>query len=1007
MADYEDSFETESASLDAEVEAMQANTSTISDSGRAARATAGTSSTANDAVPIASLAAAAASPVAAAPGVRPVVLPVPVPVPVSATDQQPKETVPASKRGDYSSATPSFPPSMPQSGGGVLTPIVMDDALAFTEKSALSNGQADGGTWRHSMARSSDKLSSSESLGLPREIAEAAARAGEGLAFQALSHYVAFGSGRGSVSTTPNNGQQSQRTSELQVPQAPSRARRQVIAFPSSEDGSLMREKRESPMRSPSVSPHGVFLTVESPQKAPSETKSASMAPSSIFSTLSQHLQVSTQQQQPSTTTAADLSSMKLPLAPPFISDAATSTSTLAPAAPVGMVASSRPMASSEARDVLTNASAAVTPGATAAAATMPLPSLPPPGWAAEAVSTPKPTGAFTEATSSEGWMIDAGSARLGSSLLLEKPTQPVAPLPPPLDHYRMNTGEARVSELREASEAVERLVKAFAMLKGYGVLERKDGSERAAAKVSVSAATTTAHRAGAASTVQARPIGRMRDLGVPKVHYDVSATDLNSKPVGSHGGPLSSLSLNTKEREQLAEGLILDCVLGLLQEHATRRGLPGGEAEDTGNDSAGSPWQAARPHYELVSADSFASGVGGSSHRQSALRAPIKSASSALHISQTSAAVTDGVFGIEVPLFDPRDRHSAADLYNVAREALEKYVLRRVRTNDTTSQSTPTTKPLAVTHITAAFAWALLLDMSSVCQEIARCAYDAAASSPSPVYPILVEFKGDAACAEVARSAMHCLPFEVLNTPNRSEASSSSAEARGYLFRMACWVTQEQLLTISDALMDTVREDVVKRARLFQYTFFNTAASSEVDPRLLVPPQTPMLMMRPLPNRKGGGSPAATAASSPSHVGTRYQRIARSTADASATERDLFDVPAAALQKLAYNVSVLSTNILCSSGADSILADVRAEEYGDVAMAVSEAVSELLQDESIKAAVQRRAAEKVKKSQMEKKTYASTTRQRKEQAIIDKAEREAEEMVQHILQEMHAQGVS
>lgn len=1087
MSEYDDSFETDSTSTDKEGETLPAHVSVTSDSGDAAGSPHNTSAAdkkdtvASSPVPIASaptsaaVTPASASPVTVVPGIGAVPVPVPVPVPVNVAEK-PAVTQSTSEKSDQSSASASSPLPMPRSRGNALTPPVADDALIPDKGAESSSGQSEGEAWRRFTLQSTSKLSTSGSASLPREIAEKAARAGEGAEFQALSKFVAFGSERGSTATTTYTGQTSQLTSELHAQPTPSGVPRLFVAFPASEgDSSSMKEAEEkqraelTSVRSlspPPPPPPLAALAAESPQKTPSETKSsASVAPSSIFSTLSQHLQAQTLQQAAAGTEAAatinptvaattnaavtNTLSLPLPLASSLAPKVATASSTvdagvlvpaLTAAAPSLMTASEERGARSPSKANATAAPAAtavVTTATTAPAAPLlSLPTLPPPSWATAggvtATVPPLQPGLITETVKAADGRVDGNRGRVQhESPLSVKPRQAVAPLPPPPDYHRPPAEESRTSELREASEAVERLVKAFAVLKGYGALEKGNREGIDTAKTStVSATATTAHRAGAASTVQVRQAGRTRGPRVPAAHVDASVAGSTAQYAARSSASLpggSSNNYSKEEQESLAEGLVLDCVLGLLQERARYSGKTGVWKEDAPieNDGVGSLWRTVRPHYEVVSADAFTSNGGrGGSIGAGRGRGALASSpfSSSPRDGMRSSAMLDGVPSIDVPFFDPRDRHSATDLYNVVQEALAKYVLRRVRTSEGPVPAAPTTAPLPVAHITAVFAWALLLDMSSVCQEIARCAYDAAAASPSSVYPVLVEFHGDAACAEVARAAMHCLPFEALTTAGSCDGAVST-EPRGCFFRMACWVTQEQLWTVSDALLDTVRDDMVKRAKAVQYASFNAAARlSDVDSRLLVPPQTPMFTMRPLPCRGGGGpsSSSLTRATSsgaaatnrfpenaPSDAAYRKERSAHTAVNASAMERDFFDVPAAVLQKVAYHVSTLSTAILSSRGAGSILADVQADDYADVATAVAETVSELLQDEAIKAAVQRRAAEKVKKAQMAQSTYISATRQRKEQAIIDKAEKEAEEMVQHILQEFRAQGLA
>lgn len=1074
MADYDDSFEADSTASENSAQrtslasSASSNSPASSSSGAAPPAQSATAA-ANvvqhspsggapvGAVPV-PVAAAAASTAAAPP--KPAAVPLSIPLPVPVSDSKAPVAAPERSEQSGSPSSPPLPP--PRSRAGAFTSPPTDALFATAKPMDSASGNSEQELWRRPTLYSSSKLSNSDSAGLPREVVEAAARAGDGAEFQALSHFIAFGSERASSPATTFIGQASQRNSELQLPLAPSRVPRQFVAFPASEDASFAQEQSHQNLSTGSPAEVPAAL---SPDKAPSDTKSASVAPSSVFSTLSQHLQAPP----PQLTTAAPAASvpgrlsLPLPLAPPPPPPPATAAAASAAAvvAPLDGLGSAAATSDTGAAPSPLRASATASPNATATAtnfpALPPLPSLPPPGWAA---SAPSPqlfsstgasplsysTGAAREAAMNatqssnplrwgvegEGVQQRVGSGSGGATAERHTTTE-VAPLLSSHAWRHQTEEAARVSELREASEAVERLVRAFAMLKGYGALEKGERQSKVA-PVTVSAATTTAHRPGAAATMQARAASRSRGPRVPTVYVDATGQDAprGTAAAAASTGSKSAFSMRScgvtggarggRDGERLAEDLVLDCVLGLLQEHAAaaRRGDDASGKKD-GGDTTPLSWRASRPHYEVVSADSFAVGSqrGGSGVGTTRGRVTFENSAPSSSSPFSNAFSSDGVPGIDVPLFDPRDRHSAVDLYNVAREALSKYVLRRIRTGDA-PMSSPPTAPLKMAYITAAFAWTLLLDMANVCNEIARTAYDTSAASPSAVYPILVEFRGDVAYAEVARSAMHCLPFEALSTSGSSGdvaaiPSSEAATAHTCLFRMACWVTQEQLWTLSDALVDTVREDVVKRAKAVQYAPFSTAAPPGVDPRLLVPSAVPVFTMRPLPNRRQRR--AATTRAMPMEVsndedgatGTRGAATERGTA--SAASRDLFDVPAAALQQAAYNISALSTTLLSSSGGntnkDGVLVDLHAEDYADVAVAVGETINELLQDEAIKAAVQRRAAEKVRKAQMQRTGYAAATRQRKEQAIIDKAEKEAEEMVQHILQEMRAQKVA
>ena len=369
MSGYDDSFETDSTSTDKEGETLPAHVSVTSDSGDAAGSPHNTSAAdkkdtvASSPVPIApapttaAATPASASPVTVVPDIGAVPVPVPVPVPVNVAEK-PAVTQSTSEKSDQSSASASSPLPMPRSRGNALTPPVADDALIPDKGAESSSGQSEGEAWRRSTLQSTSKLSTSGSASLPREIAEKAARAGEGAEFQALSKFVAFGSERGSTATTTYTGQTSQLTSELHVQPTPSGVPRLFVAFPASEgDSSSMKETEEKQRAeltsvrslSPPPPPPLAALAAESPQKTPSETKSsASVAPSSIFSTLSQHLQAQTLQQAAAgteaaatinptvaaTTNAAVTSTLPLPL--PLASSSAPKITTASPTVDAG-----------------------------------------------------------------------------------------------------------------------------------------------------------------------------------------------------------------------------------------------------------------------------------------------------------------------------------------------------------------------------------------------------------------------------------------------------------------------------------------------------------------------------------------------------------------------------------------------------------------------------------------------------------------------------------------------
>ncbi|KAG5473398.1 hypothetical protein LSCM4_03461 [Leishmania orientalis] len=841
----------------------------------------------------------------------------------------------------------------------------------------------------------------------------------KGVDFESLSRFVAF-HGSGSEGTIGPASRWQSSVIGTGTPASSSTPGRPLNAKRDAEGESPRVSEERLPTGDSAASKSKSALQAETPAKTSLESRADSTAASSVFSTLSQHLQ----QSQPQST-----------LAPaPAVSSAAVAPSVPMPATSIGasLFTSAegpliKPLQTRELLDLSLTPALATEKLSPPATASFSLPVLPPPGWtsttvthdAAAATETPSSlplaTAADDATATQHRWMI--GNVQYRSSPSDKAAYQQVPPLPPPYDHHRPTAEQTRTSDLREASEAVERLVKAFAVLKAYSHLENAQNKRRPFADDPPTSAEASAAfvapacRAGNASTVRVRDT--VRPCG-PRVFAPGVSSVATAAP------PSESVP-RQEDRESLAEGIVLDCVLGLLQEHARSTVTsPAGEHQGEGVNRkkrpAASTWQTARPHHEVVTADDFAYGGGAVSHsRTSNCAAGTAPAATTPQVSYSpSLGFLGGLGSSGVPLFDPRDRQSAVDLYNAVREALEKYVLRRVMTGaEKAVRLQSHVSPPRVPPITAIFAWALLMDMMSLCEEIARVAYDVSPHTPSATYPVLAQFRGDAACEEVAKAAMHCLPFEVLSS---SGGGASAPADGGCVFRMACWVTQQQLWTIADALADTVREDMVRRFKSLHYSLFNTATLTEVDPRVLVPPATPMLTLRPLTGRRGDGAVRmvtdASEAAVPAAPRARVHRGGRGEEGGlgcCTSDKELFELPAAAVQKLAYHVSVLSTDVLSdmSTANHRVLPALSAEEYPDVATAVAETLSELLQDESIKAAVRRRALEKVTKAQVARANYATMTRQRREQAVIDKAEREAGEVVQHILQEMRVQGVA
>lgn len=594
-------------------------------------------------------------------------------------------------------------------------------------------------------------------------------------------------------------------------------------------------------------------------------------------------------------------------------------------------------------------------------------------------------------------------SSRQPSYALFLPSSQKEAPRPPrppqSQPQPQPSAESARVSELREASEAVERLAKAFAVLKGYGTTAQGNPPSSFVQNTAVeSAATSTAHRVGASSTIQLQSQSLpSRRMGTPLPRE--KATESADSDDGA-----ASLYQN----EELLENVVLDCVLHLLKDDRAGAAAYVGRrtvAEDVSH-------FAARPHSETVTAEDFTF-----SRDQRRGRSGTPAASLPGHSRGNAAAPFLSMIDGEMAVFDPADRQSMNDLYNCVREALKKYILRRVVTPRARNSIVTTTSPQQISPITPQFAWTLLLDIMSVCNEVARSRFNGVADDATMPYPVLVQFTGDPPGEEVARNAMHCLPFEALQSSDggfAAKASATTATHRGTscVFRLACWVTRAQMWAVVDAVADTVREHVVQSAKTWQYFPFTTPeVVAEIDPRVLVPSQLPMFaLLAPPQQTSSTGSEQRVrffaGDSTDETVRGKGGPSLSSPLKRAASTTNAFDVDAEAMESASYHISVIATDILSTTSApDSITSAVtRAEDYSALTKVVSETIGELLQDVSIRAAVLRRATSKFQTRQAERKDYSTVQRQRKEKIIIDRAEKEAERIVQHIMQEMLVQ---
>nr|CCC47314.1 conserved hypothetical protein, fragment [Trypanosoma vivax Y486] len=235
--------------------------------------------------------------------------------------------------------------------------------------------------------------------------------------------------------------------------------------------------------------------------------------------------------------------------------------------------------------------------------------------------------------------------------------------VPPPLPP-RETPHSTKIAELRETSEAVERLVRAFALLRGHSPLSfANTTTPQGATKVTFvpteiekMSSLRQDHGVGDAGTVRTFT-PTLRPLAAWKVRPNsASVDDDGNRTVGrcdqEAGDP--NKQLVAQMNEEAIEEAILSLVMELLQQHT--------KAEpDTQN--GGRP--LLQPVREVVSMDNFRYFPCHGSRTKPAARGKV-------------APLT--VFGGGMQAFAPDDAEAAESLYHSILEALQKYVWKLAR---------------------------------------------------------------------------------------------------------------------------------------------------------------------------------------------------------------------------------------------------------------------------------------------------------------------------------------
>ncbi|KEG15244.1 hypothetical protein DQ04_00131030 [Trypanosoma grayi] len=540
-------------------------------------------------------------------------------------------------------------------------------------------------------------------------------------------------------------------------------------------------------------------------------------------------------------------------------------------------------------------------------------------------------------------------------SLPLPAVERVLAGVPPPLPS-RDPMQDPKIIELRETSEAVERLVRAFALLRGHApataadLLDKAKETDFTTRDTERLSSLRRQHGVGDAATIRAcMPNSTRISKRTPGPTNDRDSENQRS-----------AVAMNEAEVEEA----IMCLVMELLQRRATQ---PFEENVER---------KAIQPSFEVVGMDNFR------------LSPPSKKPKSRRSARDNVAPLS--VFDGGMQAFAPGDADASESLYHSIVTALQKYVSSHVGTASQRVGSGPF--PPASLH----FAWVLQLDLLAVCMQALESRFAGDRAGTKGGAPVWLQYEGPREAESLARNAVHCLPFEAIHAKSHAKP----------VFRLEYWVTKDKMWTVAEALLTSIRAGIV--ARSDGYRMFNRGDDNDdagVDPTTLFPTRVPLFSLRPTDSTgarcddDGDGSPTAKSVSA-SHKQKRHQKQGgEEDKEEDGPCADYYHIESAALDSLAHAVSTAGTELL---EADSRAGGKNyAQNYRDATRAVSEAVCELLGDVGIRAAVQRRAKAKMAELAQRRETDKTWSQQERERSIIEAAEAEAERVVQRILQEI------
>lgn len=551
---------------------------------------------------------------------------------------------------------------------------------------------------------------------------------------------------------------------------------------------------------------------------------------------------------------------------------------------------------------------------------------------------------------------------------------------------------DSKLIELRETTEAVERLVRAFAHLRG--VEPSQSAAERAASYVA---------EAGARGLHQTQFNSRKSAARTLTTSEDRTNTNdlLSSRRRAEHqflmrgNDDLGDLGIH-RMHEEMLETTIVDCVLDMMANDFQRRVMPKKRAAtSTAASSSSLPYPARLEResisHETVTIDQYRrftdpnadASLRGGTWKQSAT---------------TGLTRHDPYQVFESPFTTWRSPHGSSglgegeqSLATLAHEALNKYVLRH----------------LVLGTLHPPLVRLMLVDLMSACMDAALRCFGSDDLSPASVPMVLLRFDGAEKDVALATQICHALPLEVIDTADTARASSTGSSRRR-VFRVEHWVCRIHMLTIVKALQSALRQAEAIDADAYRTFKASRANSSKRSPcsalqdgdnEVFIPQERCLFSVFTDPDAH-----ASASSEVPQTASSAVPASGGSTTKNSSQLREAIEAPLSAIVESI--ASILPTHPVF---------DVRESEYvGDIDQreCVVETIGELLQDVDIRRALEKRASQKLLARALKRKEdngNGSATRQgerdrREEQLrILREAEDRASKMVEEIRAEMAA----